>query len=86
MVESHHKPQGELDSNGRPIKVPNVATDAIVIRQKEILHDILLITRGRDPFKGFLAFPGGFVDYNEDPMNACIRELKEECGIEGSEP
>jgi 8-oxo-dGTP diphosphatase len=62
--------------------VPNVATDAIVIRPKdESHHDILLITRGRDPFKGHLAFPGGFVDYNEDPEVACIRELKEECNI-----
>jgi len=43
----------------------------------------LLITRGRDPFKGALAFPGGFVDYNEDPEVACLRELEEECGIKG---
>ena len=37
----------------------------------------------RDPFKGCLAFPGGFVDYNEDPEVACLRELEEECGIKG---
>ena len=49
-------------------------------------HDILLITRGRDPFKGHFAFPGGFVDYNEDPKQGCIRELKEECSIEGKDP
>ena len=36
--------------------------------------------------KGSLAFPGGFVDYNEDPDDACLRELKEECNIEGYEP
>jgi 8-oxo-dGTP diphosphatase len=68
-------------------KVPNVATDAIVLRPKikdsESLHDILLIIRGRDPFKDCLAYPGGFVDYNEDPKDACLRELKEECGIDG---
>ena len=46
----------------------------------------MLITRGRDPFKGHFAFPGGFVDYGEDPEDACIRELKEECCIEGKEP
>ncbi len=69
----------------RPIQVPNVATDALVVRQKKdsALHEILLITRGRDPFKGCLAFPGGFVDYNEDPEVACVRELEEECGITG---
>lgn len=37
----------------------------------------------RDPFKGKLAFPGGFVDYGEDPKSASERELKEECGIDG---
>jgi 8-oxo-dGTP diphosphatase len=42
-----------------------------------------LITRGGDPFKGHYAFPGGFVEYGEDPENACIRELREECNIEG---
>ncbi len=79
----------EVDSQGRPIKVPNVATDAIVLRPQSTesnSHEILLITRGRDPFKGSLAFPGGFVDYNEDPVDACVRELKEECGIEGKTP
>lgn len=71
-------------------KVPNVATDAIVIKpkseQEEDIFNILLITRKFDPFKGHLAFPGGFVDYNEDPQDACVRELKEECGISGSHP
>ena len=46
----------------------------------------MLITRGRDPFKGHYAFPGGFVDYGEDPETACVRELKEECMIEGQRP
>ncbi len=48
--------------------------------------DILLITRLNYPFKGQLAFPGGFVDYGEDPEVACIRELMEECNISGNEP
>ncbi len=44
---------------------------------------LLLITRGKPPYEGHLAFPGGFVDYGEDPEVACLRELKEECGIDG---
>ena len=43
----------------------------------------MLIERGNEPFKGKLAFPGGFVDYGENPEAACLRELKEECSIEG---
>ena len=42
-------------------------------------HDVLLITRGKEPQVGCLAFPGGHIDYNESPEDACIRELKEEC-------
>lgn len=48
--------------------------------------ELLLITRGRDPHKGMYAFPGGFVDYGEDPKKACLRELKEECSVDGIEP
>ena len=69
--------------------MPNVATDAIVVKAKKdapTQHEILLITRLRDPFQGCLAFPGGFVDYNEDPEKACLRELDEECGIKGKKP
>jgi 8-oxo-dGTP diphosphatase len=49
-------------------------------------YEILLITRGKDPFKGHFAFPGGFVDYGEDPKNAVLRELKEECSVDGLDP
>ena len=31
-----------------------------------------------------MAFPGGFVDYGEDPKDACLRELLEECSVEGN--
>ena len=58
---------------------PSLAVDAVAIREDEVL----LIHRGREPWKGMLAFPGGFVDKGEDPEDAVIRELEEECGIEG---
>ena len=46
-----------------------------------------MITRGRPPFEAHYAFPGGFVDYGEDPVKACVRELEEECCVTGvSEP
>ena len=40
-----------------------------------------MITRGIEPFTGKYAFPGGHVDYNEDPIKGCIRELEEETGL-----
>ena len=58
---------------------PSLAVDAVTIRGDEVL----LIRRGRGPWKGMLAFPGGFVDKGEDPQHAVLRELEEECGLEG---
>ena len=31
------------------------------------------------------SFPGGFVDYGEDPQNGCLRELKEETELDGKD-
>lgn len=67
--------------------LPSVTTDALVFRDREDgYHDILLVTRKNNPFQGHLALPGGFVDYNENPVDGCLRELKEECSIDGSDP
>ena len=63
---------------------PSLAVDAICLRAGG--SEILLIKRGRTPWKGKFAFPGGFVDYGEDPEIAVLRELLEETGIEGSDP
>jgi len=44
---------------------------------------ILLVKRGREPGKGSWAPPSGFVEVGETPEEACLRELKEETGMEG---
>ncbi|MGO4449506.1 NUDIX hydrolase [Phyllobacterium sp. TAF24] len=41
----------------------------------------LLVERGREPSKGWLAFPGGRREEGEAPDAAAIRELFEETGI-----
>lgn len=44
-------------------------------------NDMLLVTRARDPEKGKLDLPGGFVEAFETAEQAMIREVKEELGI-----
>ena len=43
---------------------------------------ILLGRRGIDPGKGLWCFPSGFVEIDETPEQAAIRECKEETGLE----
>lgn len=45
--------------------------------------EILLIRRGIDPGKGKWALPGGFVEEDESPEEAILREIEEEVGIKG---
>jgi NAD+ diphosphatase len=47
---------------------------------------IILIRRAKEPGKGKLDLPGGFVDPKESAEEAVIREIKEELQIEIKEP
>jgi len=46
---------------------------------------VLLIRRRHPPFAGEYALPGGFVEVGETVEAACIREVREETGLEVSE-
>ncbi|HAQ18654.1 MAG TPA: NUDIX hydrolase [Prolixibacteraceae bacterium] len=61
-----------------PYPRPAVTVDAILISKQ---NSVLLIERGREPFKSKWALPGGFIDMNEELETACHRELEEETGI-----
>jgi 8-oxo-dGTP diphosphatase len=58
-----------------------LTVDAIVFFKEKGLTYVLLIERGRDPFKNKWALPGGFIEMDETLENACIRELEEETGL-----
>lgn len=60
---------------------PSVTADCIVFT-KESTPKVLLIERGDEPFKGYWAFPGGFLNMDETTEQCAIRELKEETGLE----
>ena len=62
---------------------PAVTTDVVIFTIQEQCLKVLLIRRGNEPFKGRWAFPGGFVEPDEDLETAARRELKEETGLSG---
>lgn len=56
---------------------PKVAAGAL------IEHDgrVLLVRRGADPKRGYWALPAGYVEIDEGPVAAAIRECFEETGL-----
>lgn len=59
---------------------PAVTVDVILITKTKQCK-VLLIQRKNDPYKNHWAFPGGFLDMDEDLETAALRELHEETGI-----
>jgi 8-oxo-dGTP diphosphatase len=64
-----------------PQKRQRVAAYAYVERD-----GALLLTRNseRGPHPGVWTLPGGGIDHGESPADAVVRELHEECGLEGT--
>lgn len=58
----------------------NVAAAALLEQDGKLL----LLRRARDPFKGMWNLPSGFVELDETPAQAAIRELKEETGLDAN--
>ena len=59
----------------------SVTADAVLFAEKEGQMYVLLIQRGNDPYKGYWAFPGGFLEMDETVAHCAERELEEETGI-----
>jgi 8-oxo-dGTP diphosphatase len=59
-----------------------LAADAVVFGYDETGLYLLLIERKKPANGKSWAIPGGFIEDNETPENAAIRELKEETGVD----
>jgi len=62
---------------------PMVTVDAAVFAFAKNKARLLLVRRGREPFKGKWALPGGFIEIDEELEDAVARELAEETGLTG---
>lgn len=60
---------------------PMVTVDIAVFCQFAEDLKVLLIERGHEPFKGFWALPGGYIDMEETLEQSARRELFEETGL-----
>lgn len=60
----------------------SVTADAVAFSLQGAELSVLLVERGRPPFQGRWALPGGFVDEREDLDAAARRELGEETGLD----
>ncbi|HEY4788670.1 MAG TPA: NUDIX domain-containing protein [Bacteroidales bacterium] len=60
---------------------PSVTTDCIIFGFDAGELKLLLIERGIEPFKGKWAFPGGFLNMDENTDECARRELLEETGL-----
>jgi len=57
---------------------PALTADSVVFAFNGKSLEVLLIQRGNEPFKGFWALPGGFMNMDETIEQCTARELEEE--------
>ena len=63
---------------------PAVTADCVVIANEKT-PKVLLVKRGKEPYKDRWAFPGGFMNMDETTEMCAFRELMEETGLKVEE-
>jgi len=61
-----------------------LAVDLAILTVREDRLHVLVIERGKAPFAGQVALPGGFLRAGEDLADTAVRELAEETGLDGT--
>jgi 8-oxo-dGTP diphosphatase len=60
--------------------------DVVILTIREERLEVLLVRRGKPPFAGMLAIPGGYLEPGENLWQTAERELKEETALDGLAP
>jgi len=60
-----------------------LAVDLVILTLRDSSLQVLLVERGVEPYRGYMALPGGFLGRaDEDILVAAQRELSEEAGLD----
>ena len=79
ILESYENQVRMIDDQIRNLyERPTLASDGIVL----IDDKLVLIKRGREPYKGSFAIPGGILEYGETVEECVVREMEEETGLQ----
>lgn len=74
----------DAENGGKTLPSIIVTTDIVLFTFEDQQLKILLVRRANPPFEGLWAFPGGFLEVDEELEACAARELKEETGLTGA--